>query len=267
MATYLLTWNPRRFDWESLDRDLKAFRDTGVWSDRWSCGNRKNISPDDRVFLVKQGPQLPRGIFASGYVIGGVKEGPHFTDPKKSAFFIDVDFDVFLDPRREVLPRSLLDKKPYSAVNWGTQAGGIEIPSEVADRLEGIWFEHVVSHGLSPEPPSLGKSTQVVLPTEGGRRAVTTTRLERSSAARRICLERKGFRCTVCDMDFGERYGAFGKGFIHVHHQTPLATRGGSTKTDPVRDLVPVCPNCHAMLHRQNPPVAVAALKRRINKS
>ena len=114
MATYLLTWNPRRFDWESLDRDLKAFRDTGVWSDRWSCGNRKNISPDDRVFLIKQGPQLPRGIFASGYVIGGVKEGPHFTDPKKSAFFIDVDFDVFLDPRREVLPRSTAAQAPQS---------------------------------------------------------------------------------------------------------------------------------------------------------
>ena len=264
MATYLLTWNPRKYQWLSLDRDIKAYSETGIWSALWSCGNRKNIFPDDRVFLIKQGPQAPRGIFASGYVVGGVKELQHHTDPKKSALYVDVDFDVLLNPNRDVLPRSVLDKKPYSAVTWGTQSGGIEIQAEVADSLEKLWFEHVQNCGLSPVPPRLGQNT--LRRDEGGRRTVTAIRLERSGAARRICLEAHGVRCSVCDIDFGERYGKFAKGFIHVHHQVPLANRGGNSATNPLKDLVPVCPNCHAMLHRQNPPLSVAALKKRIRR-
>jgi 5-methylcytosine-specific restriction protein A len=50
-------------------------------------------------------------------------------------------------------------------------------------------------------------------------------------------------------MDFEETYGQLGRGFIHVHHIVPIATIGKEYKLDPVNDLVPVCPNCHAMLH------------------
>lgn len=42
-----------------------------------------------------------------------------------------------------------------------------------------------------------------------------------------------------------------GKGFIHVHHIVPISTRKGEPhKIDPENSLVPVCPNCHAMLHK-----------------
>ena len=50
--------------------------------------------------------------------------------------------------------------------------------------------------------------------------------------------------------DFEEKYGVIGRGFIHVHHIVPISTIRESYQVDPVRDLVPVCPNCHAMLHR-----------------
>jgi 5-methylcytosine-specific restriction protein A len=45
-------------------------------------------------------------------------------------------------------------------------------------------------------------------------------------------------------------YGEIGRGFIHVHHVVPISSIGESYKVDPAKDLVPVCPNCHAMLHR-----------------
>jgi 5-methylcytosine-specific restriction protein A len=67
---------------------------------------------------------------------------------------------------------------------------------------------------------------------------------------RRWCLAHHGARCSVCGFDFGAVYGERGEGYIHVHHLVPLAMITEATAVDPVRDLRPVCPNCHAMLHR-----------------
>ncbi|MFV0148463.1 HNH endonuclease [Empedobacter falsenii] len=52
-------------------------------------------------------------------------------------------------------------------------------------------------------------------------------------------------------MNFEEVYGKLGKGFIHIHHITPLYQIGKEYKVDYKKDLAPVCPNCHAMLHRK----------------
>jgi 5-methylcytosine-specific restriction protein A len=90
---------------------------------------------------------------------------------------------------------------------------------------------------------------------EGARMQVTVNRYERNSKARAQCLAHHGYRCTVCDLDFAERYGELGRGFIHVHHLIPLADLGEGYEIDPKKDLIPVCPNCHAMLHRTIPPV------------
>lgn len=84
---------------------------------------------------------------------------------------------------------------------------------------------------------------------EGESRQVSTNRYERSLEARRKAIEYHGLRCVVCGMDFEETYGKIGRGFIHIHHITPIASKGFS-KIDYKNDLVPVCPNCHAMLHR-----------------
>jgi len=66
-------------------------------------------------------------------------------------------------------------------------------------------------------------------------------------------------------MSFEQRYGPIGKGFIHVHHKKPLASRE-VYNLDPVEDLVPVCPNCHAMLHTYDPPLTVDELKKAMQK-
>ena len=55
----------------------------------------------------------------------------------------------------------------------------------------------------------------------------------------------------VCEFNFEAFYGERGKGFIHVHHLSSLAEIGQEYEVDPVNDLRPVCPNCHAMLHRK----------------
>jgi 5-methylcytosine-specific restriction protein A len=96
---------------------------------------------------------------------------------------------------------------------------------------------------------------------EGERLRVEVNRYERDARARERCLAHHGRRCAVCDLDFGERYGTIGEGFIHVHHVRPLSTSAGSISVDPVRDLQPVCPNCHAMLHRRLAPYTIVELR------
>jgi predicted HNH restriction endonuclease len=53
----------------------------------------------------------------------------------------------------------------------------------------------------------------------------------------------------VCGFDFAAVYGPLAVGFIHVHHLIPLSQAGGEYKVDPVADMRPVCPNCHAVIH------------------
>ena len=76
---------------------------------------------------------------------------------------------------------------------------------------------------------------------------------ERSRINRAACIEIHGTVCRICGFDFGYRFGDLGEGFIHIHHIVPLSEMGGSYTLDPRKDLIPICPNCHAMLHRRRP--------------
>lgn len=84
---------------------------------------------------------------------------------------------------------------------------------------------------------------------EGERCSVTADRYERSRNARRACLQANGTRCAICGFDFAKAYGPRFEGIIQVHHITPLGEIGREHQVDPVRDLIPVCPNCHVALH------------------
>lgn len=97
---------------------------------------------------------------------------------------------------------------------------------------------------------------------EGARYEIRSTAIERSPAARAACIEHHGVGCYVCGFDFFQKYGELGEGYIHVHHKTEISTRSGPYQVDPVRDLVPLCPNCHAMVHRKRPALDVDELKR-----
>jgi predicted HNH restriction endonuclease len=108
------------------------------------------------------------------------------------------------------------------------------------------------------------------IPTEGGEftegtfSRIEVNRYERDPKARARCIEHWGTSCQVCSFSFTETYGDIGEGFIHVHHIKPISEIGQKYKVDPVRDLIPVCPNCHAMLHKTTPPLSIAELKQQM---
>ena len=96
---------------------------------------------------------------------------------------------------------------------------------------------------------------------EGTIKKIASNVVERNPAARAQCISHYGTKCAVCGFDFELVYGEVGKGYIHVHHLNPLAKANGARHVNPVEDLIPVCANCHAMLHRRKEPYTVAELK------
>jgi hypothetical protein len=102
---------------------------------------------------------------------------------------------------------------------------------------------------------------------EGATRTISVNVYERNPAARKACIEHYGLSCSVCDMNFHSKYGDIGKSFIHVHHLRPLAKSDERYKVDPINDLRPVCPNCHAMLHKEIPPISIEVLKTHLSKN
>lgn len=84
---------------------------------------------------------------------------------------------------------------------------------------------------------------------EGAVKKVLVNRYERNPLARKLCINKYGYRCFICGFDFEKVYGELGRGFIHIHHIIPISTIGKDYIIDCEKDLIPVCPNCHAMLH------------------
>jgi len=101
---------------------------------------------------------------------------------------------------------------------------------------------------------------------EGARIRIEVNRFERSPINRAACIAHHGSQCLVCGLDFFKKYGLLGRDYIEVHHRIPVSEMGGSYRVDPINDLVPVCANCHAMLHRENPPLTIETLKSIIQK-
>lgn len=102
---------------------------------------------------------------------------------------------------------------------------------------------------------------------EGAIRQVASNAYERNPAARSRCIEAYGPTCVVCGFNFQSAYGAAATGFIHVHHVTPLAAIGQSYEVNPITDLVPLCPNCHSVVHMANPPYSIEQVKKMFAQS
>ncbi len=100
---------------------------------------------------------------------------------------------------------------------------------------------------------------------EGSVRQMLRETSQRNREARRRCCEHYGTGCSVCGTEFGKKYGPAAQGFIHVHHITPMSVRKRRHKIDPVADMRPVCPNCHAVIHLRRPEFTIGEVRRLLN--
>jgi hypothetical protein len=99
---------------------------------------------------------------------------------------------------------------------------------------------------------------------EGAKIMVTVNKYERNQKAREECIKYWKALCAVCELEFVNKYGEIGEGFIHVHHKIPISEIGKKYEINPINDLIPVCPNCHSMIHKRNPPYTIEEVKEKL---
>jgi len=102
---------------------------------------------------------------------------------------------------------------------------------------------------------------------EGHKKVSQSIYYERNSQARNKCIEHYGAFCQACGFDFEKVYGSHGEGFIHVHHRRLISESQQEYQVDPIKDLIPLCPNCHAMVHRSKRMLTISELVSIIDKT
>jgi 5-methylcytosine-specific restriction protein A len=255
MSAYLYTWNPDRWEWVDQIQAIFRIGNGEPYDTYWSCGNTKKIVAGDVFFLMKLGG-APCGIIGCGYILSAPYPRLHWDAAKarqgRSAPRTDLLFTALSENPILAIERL---KARYPAHHWTPQSSGTAIPEPIAGEL----FAEI------QQSPNFGFPIQteaaVRLYAEGKCREITAKTYDRSTHARQECVKNHGYRCAACGFDFGSVYGALGKNFIEVHHLKPIADIGQNYDIDPVRDLRPVCANCHRMLHRQKPPLAIEDLR------
>lgn len=263
--TFLFAWNPTRWEWIDLEKSIEHFENVGYVERRWSCGNSKSIKKGDRVFLIRLG-QEPKGIMGSGYAKSSYYVAPHWDGTEsKTSNYIDIEFDILINPDEN----TLFDKEALEIIDknniqqWFPQQSGISINPKIVNDLEANWFNFIreykyirnsfVSNDVIidiNEPYREGKSKDVI-----------QTRYERNPEARKRCLSHYGYSCKVCTYNFEHHFGEIGKCFIHVHHINQISEIGKEYEIDPLKDLIPVCPNCHSMIHSKRPAYTIDEIK------
>lgn len=144
--------------------------------------------------------------------------------------------------------------------NQNTNQQVWEITDAGRKYIDEIWVDTVII----PEELQAAECKNII---EGAVKAIIVNSYERNPEARKQCIEHHGYTCAVCGFDFSKAYGMIGTSYIHVHHVKSLSEIKAQYKVNPVEDLCPVCPNCHAMLHRRQPPFSVEELRQIITEN
>ena len=87
---------------------------------------------------------------------------------------------------------------------------------------------------------------------EGAILVSTVRRRERNPRNRLLCIRLHGEKCACCKVEPRKVYGNAG-GIIEVHHLEALSLLEAPRQYDPAVDLVPLCPNCHRVVHTRRP--------------
>lgn len=126
--------------------------------------------------------------------------------------------------------------------------------TDIVDFEDPVYLEFLNSHELESEDKKYSDGKSII---------VKHVRYERNPKNRKKAIQIHGCICSVCQMDFNVKYGKeLAQDYIEVHHILPLS-KTKQKEIDPSRDLVPVCSNCHRMLHRRkNSSLTIDGLKK-----
>lgn len=251
MNTYLLTWNPEKWHWHDLAQCVARIEQGEEVPYRWSFV-RKEAQIGDRIFMLKQGHE-PRGVMASGRVAGEPMEDSHY-DPDKAAQgatsrYIAIVFEQIVAPTAEkILSTAFLQQKIRDApADFKPQGSGSLMTADAAQNLRLLWKKHLQQSAVDFEYAAFEGKTQRYFILHRRREA----HLREAKIQKIKQINNGKLRCQVpgCGFDFEAAYGSVGEGYAQVHHLKPLAKSGESNLTT-LNDLMVVCANCHAIIHR-----------------
>lgn len=261
MSTILLTWNPLKYHFNDLDDRILQVADHGSCGYRWSCYRTRATKAGDRFYLLQLGRGPHTGIIGSGEVTSNPFRGTHWHAPSAKAWYVDIEFETLLQrDSPKILGIAELQRR-YPEQHWTPQSSGTALMQAYEKPVARLWRNRLGAKDTGGTREYKRFHQHLM---EGARNLITATVVERNQAARLRCIEQHGISCVVCGFDFEKVYGRIGRGFIHVHHLKPLASSSKRHRVDPVEDLRPVCPNCHAMLHGGKQLRSVANLRNRI---
>lgn len=244
MATYLLTWSPKRWHWWDEISDVFRQRNGGFLGE-WSSGNTKRIVPGDRVFLIRLGKE-PRGIVGAGHAMSTVYKGRHWDKRRArsgdTALLVRIRLDVLRNPGREaVYPLADLKRGVLGSMNWEPPSSGVEIPAPLTVRLEEEWSKFV-GRGAVPAPHAVAAAL------EGLRTETVTYSRGRSRMLRDLALARSRGICEACLVDFSALLDGMGVRALQAHHRQQLAISDKPRLTR-LHEIAVVCATCHALIH------------------
>ncbi|MGK9123908.1 HNH endonuclease [Olivibacter sp. SA151] len=267
MGTFLFAWNPKKWDWKTLEENISRIKLEGSAKEEWSVASYRKIQRGDRAFLMRLGKE-PKGIMAAGFVSTMPFLSKHWSGEERDVYRIVLDFEVILNPVSEALfGLDKLNDGILAELNWTPQSSGIEISKDAAAILETKWFDFLAGKGIYS---NIQQETDIIrerVLTEGAPSQLLLTRYERNPYARQECINYYGLSCAVCDFNFEKIYGEIGRDFIHVHHLKRISSNKTEYDVSPINDLRPVCPNCHAMLHKRVEPYTIEELKEILRQS
>lgn len=268
MAYYVLLWNPKV--WTSGIADaIKKFKKKGWANYSWATGTNKSIKKGDKFFFARVGNEDP-GILGYGDFTSKVEQGLHWDEKKKAkglkANFAKIKFEALDENGEAIIKRDEL-KEWFPQKRWFLGASGYSLEDSIGEEIKKIIDERRESKTGQNKQSKTVQNKQIKLKIiEGKKTEVKLERYERNNKARMECIKEYGLKCKVCGFDFEKTYGEIGKGFIQVHHIKELSEIKKEHKVDPVKDLIPICPNCHAMIHRKKPALKIEELKEILKK-
>lgn len=141
MPAFLFAWNPHKWPWPELEQDIATLRQTGHFSEDWSCASHRSVTVGDRAFLVHVGEE-PRGIVGSGTIVKGPFLGQHRVKKNRPSHRVVIQFGALLNPKLEpILSLDILRLDEMRRQVWTPQSSGISIKPEYVPTLEGLWLD------------------------------------------------------------------------------------------------------------------------------
>jgi len=224
-------------------------------------------SPTTRSWLQRLRDGLPELAYSESTYYAAFKTGAPrktlaYLNPAKRGIRLFLPLDLGDDTRLRPTPSTSGWAKRFPSVFRISSEDDLATATELIDRSR---------TAIGPSAGKVSDRRPEYLPAEevpskiefveGATRPVLVNAYERNRRAREKCLAHYGRSCVVCGFNFAESYGDAAAGFIQVHHIVPIARIRREYHLNAITDLRPVCPNCHAVIHRREPPFSIEEVK------